>query len=77
MQNNLDGNLMVGPTGVEPVTARFVAEYSIQLSHGPIKPVIIARFWQKVKLKMVYFCKSLTSLSSCTILEPLMSKVAP
>ncbi len=25
---------MVRPAGVEPATARFVAEYSIQLSHG-------------------------------------------
>ncbi len=30
--------------GVEPATARFVAEYSIQLSYERVKRVIIARF---------------------------------
>jgi hypothetical protein len=41
---------MVRSAGVEPATARFVAEYSIQLSYERIKGIIIAIFALKVKV---------------------------
>lgn len=35
--------IMARPKGVEPLTARFVAEYSIQLSYGRLLSVAYSR----------------------------------
>ena len=48
---------MARSAGVEPATARFVAEYSIQLSYER-KGVIIAIFQLKVKKRLRFLTKS-------------------
>ena len=47
---------MARSAGFEPATARFVAEYSIQLSHER-SCVIIAMFEVKVKKSLKYLLK--------------------
>ncbi len=41
MQRSKEKKKMVHPGGFEPPTARFVAEYSIQLSYGCIEKLIL------------------------------------
>ncbi len=45
---------MVHPGGFEPPTARFVAEYSIQLSYGFEPPT--ARFVAEYSIQLSYGC---------------------
>ena len=78
---------MARSAGVEPATARFVAEYSIQLSYERIDYLInycacckahnYRHIYSKGQAISIYFCNKSTSLSRPTILEPFINTVAP
>ncbi len=56
---------MARPKGVEPLTARFVAEYSIQLSYGRMdEGRILQRFYEGVKASYEVFFRFVSAITS-------------